>query len=123
MFVFQASRWQYFTRLSDVVEELSQSSSEASGKEAAELQRKRDHLQKAADVARRHLTGPEVLHSDNRHLEAGMLDLTPAPKRGSLLSKYSGKVSFRPMDDGGEIKGIPQAAEVGREGHIYQYTS
>ncbi|OJJ99227.1 hypothetical protein ASPACDRAFT_10359, partial [Aspergillus aculeatus ATCC 16872] len=119
MFVFQASRWQYFTRLSDVVEELSQSSSEASGKEAAELQRKRDHFQKAADVARRHLTGPEVLHSDDRHLEAGMLDLTPAPKRGSLLSKYSGKVSFRPMDDGGEIKGIPQAAEVGREGHIY----
>ncbi|PYH43561.1 uncharacterized protein BP01DRAFT_323250 [Aspergillus saccharolyticus JOP 1030-1] len=123
MFVFQASRWQYYTRLSDVVDELSRESSEKTGKEAAELQRQRDHLQKAAEVARRHLTGPEVLQSDDRHLEADMLDLTPAPKRGSLLSRYSGKFTFQPMDDGGEIKGIPQAAEVGREGHIYQYTS
>ncbi|RAL10900.1 uncharacterized protein BO97DRAFT_371870 [Aspergillus homomorphus CBS 101889] len=123
MFVFQASRWQYFTRLSDVAEDLSRETSEATGKEAAELQRKRDHLQKAAEVARRHLTGPEVLHADDRHLEADMLDLTPAQKKGGLLAKYSGKASFRPMDDGGEIKGIPQAAEVGREGHIYQYTS
>ncbi|PYH89442.1 hypothetical protein BO71DRAFT_434783 [Aspergillus ellipticus CBS 707.79] len=123
MFVFQASRWQFLTHLTDVVEELGHQVSEVSGKESEMLQRRRDHLQKAVDAARRHLTGPEVLRTDHRGPKIGMLDLTPAPKRGGLLARYSGKVSFKPMDDGGEIKGIPKAAEVGREGHIYQYTS
>lgn len=59
-----------------------------------------------------------------------MLDLTPISKskEGSLLSKRSSvKVkdleNVRPVGNGGVIKGIPKEAEVGREGHIYQYTS
>ncbi|PWY92579.1 hypothetical protein BO70DRAFT_357706 [Aspergillus heteromorphus CBS 117.55] len=123
MFVFQASRWQFLTHLVDIVEDLGHRVSEMSGKEAEVMQRRQDHLQKAVDAARRHLTGPEVLRTNHQGPKSGMLDLTPAPKKGSLLARYSGKFSFKPMDDGGEIKGIPQAAEVGREGHIYQYST
>ncbi|PWY87879.1 peroxin Pex23-like-penicillium chrysogenum [Aspergillus sclerotioniger CBS 115572] len=112
MFVFQASRWQFLTHLTEVIDDLSQKTSQASGTEATELQRKLDHLQKATEAARRHLTGPEVLRTENRDSKMDMLDLTPAPKRGSLLARYSGKFSFKPMDDGGEIKGIPKEAEV-----------
>ncbi|KAL4945193.1 hypothetical protein BDV06DRAFT_185474 [Aspergillus oleicola] len=42
-------------------------------------------------------------------------------RRDSLLSKVrdSGRASFKPMDNGGEIKGIPREAEIGHDFHIY----
>ncbi|GKZ56412.1 hypothetical protein AnigIFM49718_001659 [Aspergillus niger] len=123
MFVFQASRWHFVIHLTDVVESLSQRLSSASGNEATELQRKLNHLQKATETARRHLTGPGVLRTENRKSSMEMLDLTPVSKRGSLLARYSGRFEFKSMDDGGEMKGIPKEAEVGREGHIFQYSS
>lgn len=124
MFVFQASRWHFVLHLTDVVESLSQQLSSSSGdNEAAELQRKLNHLRKATETARRHLTGPGVLRTENRKSSMEMLDLTPVSKRGSLLARYSGRFEFKSMDDGGEIKGIPKEAEVGREGHIFQYSS
>ncbi|PYI07467.1 hypothetical protein BO78DRAFT_366587 [Aspergillus sclerotiicarbonarius CBS 121057] len=126
MFVFQASRWQFYTHLTDILADLSERtpspSSSTNGPEATALQGKLHHLQKATEAARRHLTGPEVLRTENRDSRTEMLDLTPAPKKGSLLARYAGKFSFKPMDDGGEIKGIPKEAEVGREGHIYQHS-
>ncbi|RAK99828.1 uncharacterized protein BO80DRAFT_384540 [Aspergillus ibericus CBS 121593] len=122
MFVFQASRWQFYTHLTDLITDLSHqtSSPSPSSPSPAALHRKLTHLQKATDAAHRHLTGPEVLRTENRASRTDMLDLTPAPKKGSLLARYAGKFSFKPMDDGGEIKGIPEGAEVGREGHIYR---
>ncbi|KAI2995149.1 hypothetical protein CBS147346_10094 [Aspergillus niger] len=115
MFVFQASRWHFVIHLTDVVESLSQRLSSASGNEATELQRKLNHLQKATETARRHLTGPGVLRTENRKSSMEMLDLTPVSKRGSLLARYSGRFEFKSMDDGGEIKGIPKEAERGEE--------
>ncbi|GAA84958.1 peroxin Pex23-like-Penicillium chrysogenum [Aspergillus luchuensis IFO 4308] len=113
MFVFQASRWHFVLHLTDVVESLSQQLSSSSGdNEAAELQRKLNHLRKATETARRHLTGPGVLRTENRKSSMEMLDLTPVSKRGSLLARYSGRFEFKSMDDGGEIKGIPKEAEL-----------
>ncbi|OJJ71972.1 hypothetical protein ASPBRDRAFT_55221 [Aspergillus brasiliensis CBS 101740] len=123
MFVFQASRWHFVIHLTDVVESLSQQLSSSSGNEATQLQRKLTHLQKATETARRHLTGPGVLRIENRKSSMEMLDLTPVSKRGSLLARYSGRFEFKSMDDGGEIKGIPKEAEVGREGHIFHLST
>ncbi|OJJ85772.1 uncharacterized protein ASPGLDRAFT_123810 [Aspergillus glaucus CBS 516.65] len=125
VFVFQTSRWQFLTHLLTTITDLSQLIPQKTGKQAIELQRKQENLAKAAEAIRNNITGPELV-ADHHH----MLDLTPISKskEGSLLSKRSSiKVkdleNVRPVGNGGVIKGIPKEAEVGREGHIYQYTS
>lgn len=76
---------------------------------------------------RRNITGPELVadHDQQSSSAAGMLDLTPVSKRESLLSNKSSKavLNDRPVDNGGDIKGIPKEAEIGREGHIYRFSS
>lgn len=123
MFVFQASRWQVLTHFIHVIDELSGKIPEVGEREAEELRRKKEYLTKAAESTRLHLRGPEVVSARRRSSAPEMLDLTPDPKKRGLLSKYLDKFSFKPMDDGGPIKGIPKGAEIGREGHIYQYSS
>ncbi|KAI9044476.1 uncharacterized protein KD926_001077 [Aspergillus affinis] len=123
MFVFQASRWQVLTHLVGIVDELSQKIPNVGEREAEELRHQKEYLSKAADSARHHLRGPEVVSARRRSSAPEMLDLTPGPKKKGLLSRYLGKFSFKPMDDGGPIKGIPKEAEIGKEGHIYQYSS
>ncbi|GMG01267.1 unnamed protein product [Aspergillus oryzae] len=123
LFVFQASRWQLVTYMTDLIEELSGKEPESSGMDAEETRRQKDYLSKAVAIAKHYLTGPEILAPEGRvpaREMSEMLDLTPEAKRESLLSRSSGKFSHKPIDNGGEIKGIPQAAEIGREGHIYQ---
>lgn len=119
MFVFQASRWQVLTHLVNVIDELSEKIPQASEREAEELRRKKEYLMKAAESAQHHLRGPELVSTRRRSSAPEMLDLTPGAKKKGLLSKYLGKFSFKPMDDGGPIKGIPKGAEIGKEGHIY----
>ncbi|KAE8151012.1 hypothetical protein BDV25DRAFT_129106 [Aspergillus avenaceus] len=126
LFVFQASRWQLLVYLTNVVDELSEELSKTTGADAEELRRKRDHLSKSIDTAKHHLTGPEILAPEGREPApemSEMLDLTPATKKDNLLSRYPSTLSRKPVDNGGEIKGIPQAAEIGREGHIYHILS
>lgn len=125
IFVFQTSRWQFLTHLVTVINDLSQASSQTTGKEAFELQRKQENLTRAAESVRQHITGPELV-ADHHQL----LDLTPLSKskEGSLLSKKSSKAVMdmdylKPVGNGGVIKGIPKEAEVGKEGHIYRYSS
>ncbi|KAF7592797.1 hypothetical protein BBP40_012479 [Aspergillus hancockii] len=122
MFVFQASRWQLVMYLTRVIDELSEELSESTGADAEEIRRKKDYLIKAVETSRHHVTGPEILALEGRASApelTEMLDLTPAAERKNLLSRSSGRFSHKPIDNGGDIKGIPQAAEVGREGHIY----
>ncbi|PLB53042.1 hypothetical protein P170DRAFT_403801 [Aspergillus steynii IBT 23096] len=123
MFVFQASRWQVLTHFVSVIDELTSKIPEVGEREAEELRRKKEYLTKAVESARHHLRGPEVVSARRRSSAPEMLDLTPGPKKKGLLSKYLGKFSFKPMDDGGPIRGIPKGAEIGKEGHIYQYSS
>ncbi|KAF5854951.1 hypothetical protein ETB97_010494 [Aspergillus alliaceus] len=126
IFVFQASRWQLVMYLTGVIDELSKKISEATGMDAEGLRQQKDFLIKAVDTAKHHLTGPEIFSPEGRVSSpemTEMLDLTPVAKRVSLLAKSSGRFSREPIDNGGEIKGIPQAAEIGREGHIFQYSS
>ncbi|GFF57458.1 meiotically up-regulated gene 65 protein [Aspergillus udagawae] len=113
MFVFQNSRWQFLTHLENVINNLSR---EAAGKvnaDAEEMRRKQHNLTKAAETVRQHITGPELLGSE--HHES--MNLTPASKH-NLLENCSKRSSFEPIDNGGQIKGIPEAAEIGLEGHI-----
>ncbi|KAE8352871.1 hypothetical protein BDV28DRAFT_157477 [Aspergillus coremiiformis] len=102
MFVFQASRWQLVTYLTGVIDELSEELSEATGVDAEEVRRQKDYLTKAVNTAKHHLTGPEILASGSRVPApemSEMLDLTPAAKRESLLSRSSGRFSQKPIDN------------------------
>lgn len=94
--------------------------------EVESLRRKHEYLSCAADTAERHLVGPEVFHEPNADEDTQrasettkMLDLSPGNRKDSLLSRVSGKYSFQPMDNGGEIRGIPAEAEIGHDFHIY----
>ena len=126
IFVFQTSRWQFLNHITSVINTLSRKASKTGGKESIEIQRKQENLAKAAETVRNNITGPELVADHHQSSVMGMLDLTPISKsrQGSLLSKRSSKaLAQKPVDNGGIIKGIPKEAEIGREGHIYQYTT
>lgn len=124
IFVFQTSRWQFLIYLLDTINNISHQASSATGKEAIDLRRKQENLTKAAESARHHITGPELVADHHLSSAMGLLDLTPVSKQGSLLSKRSSRALVdKPVDNGGDIKGIPKEAEVGREGHIYRFSS
>ena len=120
MFLFQASRFQFVTYLVGIIQELSQSDDDPNNKDADKNQRKKDNLARAAESARCFITGPDVFGDISGDSAAGLLDLTPVSRHDTLLSKRS-RASNQPLRvmKGKEIKGIPKAAEVGREGHIY----
>lgn len=118
LFVFQASRWQFLTHLSEFIDELSKEESRTKSEtEVEDIRRRKGYLVKAAETASHHLTGPEIFSSLNGATE--MLDLTPRARKGSLVSRHSRNLSYPPMNNGGRIKGISAKAEIGREGHIY----
>ncbi|CAG8068366.1 unnamed protein product [Penicillium salamii] len=115
-FLFQASRWQFITYLSGVIRELSTTPAD-SDKDADAVQRKKDNLTRAAEACKRHTTGPDVFKDDHGESATELLDLTPMA-RDPLLSKRP--VLEQRSDSMRQIfKGIPKAAEIGREGHIY----
>lgn len=120
VFLFQASRWQFVTYLVSVIQQLSQQITESDSNDTDRFQRKRDNLIRAAESARRHITGPEVFTDTHGESAIELLDLTPVTRHDILLSKRA-KATDEPLHvmKGKEIKGIPRAAEVGREGHIY----
>lgn len=120
MFLFQASRWQFVTYLLSVAQELSQAKPELDDKDTEKAQRRKDNLLRAAESARRHITGPDVFTDIHGEAATGLLDLTPVSRHDVLLSKRA-KATDEPLQimKGKRIKGIPKTAEVGREGHIY----
>ncbi|KAI9373713.1 hypothetical protein BJX61DRAFT_541484 [Aspergillus egyptiacus] len=124
-FVYQTSRWQLLTYLNDTIYDLSRREKDqeqnfgTTKQETQSTRRRREHLSRAAETAKHHLLGPDVLHGRDqdyiRELNPELLDLTPGTRRDSLLSRFSGRVAFKPMDNGGEIKGIPQQAQIGHD--------
>lgn len=120
MFLFQASRWQFVTYLLSIAQQLSQPNLELDDKDNEKAQRKKDNLIRAAESARQHITGPDVFTDINGEAPTELLDLTPVSRHDILLSRRA-KVTDEPLHvmKAREIKGIPKAAEIGREGHIY----
>ncbi|KAL6236877.1 hypothetical protein BDW75DRAFT_205529 [Aspergillus navahoensis] len=138
-FVYQTSRWQLLTYLNETVQSLSQQQEDLRSTEQTQpkqesdikdLRRKQEYLSRAASTAECHLTaGPAVfqlqdLVPDDNYRRAStsaaeLLDLTPGNRRDSLISGISSRFSFRPIDNGGQIKGIPKDAEIGHDFHIY----
>lgn len=120
MFIFQTSRWQFVTYLLGVAQQLAGPNSELNEKDREMAQRKKDNLTRAAESARHHITGPDVFTDVNGEAPTELLDLTPVSRHDILLSKCA-KATDDPLHvtKVREIKGIPEAAEVGREGHIY----
>ena len=120
MFLFQASRWQFVEYLARVVDELSGPLEDKDDKSTERLSRRKDNISRAAETAKRHITGPDILSKSQGNMGSDLLDLTPVSRHDSLLSKCK-KASDEPFrgTKGDSIKGIPKAAEVGREGHIY----
>ncbi|KAJ6152446.1 hypothetical protein N7497_006765 [Penicillium chrysogenum] len=113
MFLFQTSRWQFVTYLSDVIRELSKPSTD-SDKDADAVQRKKDNLTRAAESCKRHITGPDVFKGDHGESGTGLLDLTPVAKNDTLMAKRPVlEERARSMRRG--FKGIPKAAEIDHE--------
>ncbi|KAL4979324.1 hypothetical protein BDW66DRAFT_128205 [Aspergillus desertorum] len=136
-FVYQTSRWQLLTYLNETIQSLSRqqedlkSTEQTQPKHESEIQnlrRKQEYVSRAACKAERHLIGPAVLQPQElepqeKHRRASisaaeLLDLTPG-NSDSLISRVSSRFSFKPIDNGGQIKGIPKEAEIGHDFHIY----
>lgn len=121
LFVFQTSRWRFLDYMLQVIDELSHQIAETEGTKADELERKRQNLMKAADSARQQIAGPEVVRDAQGKLARTSRDLSRVLKQDGLLS------SHRPCEQRGadqidlrdRIKGVPNAAEIEREGHIH----
>ncbi|KAL5050142.1 hypothetical protein BDW71DRAFT_174858 [Aspergillus fruticulosus] len=137
-FVYQTSRWQLLTYLNEMVQSISQQEEDLKSTEQTQpkqesdiqyLRRKQEYLSRAAFAAERHRIGPAVfqlqeLKPDENHRRAStsageLLDLTPGKKSDSLISRVSSRFSFKPIDNGDQIKGIPKEAEIGHDFHIY----
>lgn len=116
MFLFQTSRWQFVTYLSGVISELSKTPTD-SDKDAA-VQRKKDNLSRAAESCKHHITGPDVFKDDHGESGTELLDLTPAAKHDTLMAKRP-VLEERARSTRRIFRGIPKAAEIGHEGHIY----
>lgn len=120
MFLFQASRWQFVTYLCSVIQQLSAPSDDPEHKDSDKTQRKKDNLIRVVESAKQHVTGPDVFTDTSGGTASELLDLTPVSRHDTLLSKRA-QASGEPLHvmKVKEITGIPKAAEVGHEGHIY----
>lgn len=119
MFLFQASRWQFISYLTKTIDDLTQQLSNADAEDKDKLERRRDSLARAAESGKAHIAGPDVFTDTHGGSRTGLLDLTPV-SRHDTLSKRA-QMTDEPLHvlKAKEIKGIPKAAEVGREYHIY----
>ncbi|KAJ5486976.1 hypothetical protein N7530_001276 [Penicillium desertorum] len=86
MFLFQTSRWQFVTYLSDVIRELSKPSTD-SDEDADAVQRKKGNLTRAAESCKRHITGPDVFKGDHGESGTELLDLTPVAKHDTMAKR------------------------------------
>jgi hypothetical protein len=116
-FLFQTSRWQFVTYLSGVVRDLSGTHTDTD-KDADAVQRKKDNLTRAAEACKSHITGPDVFKDTHGESEAELLNLTPAAKQDTLMAKRP-VLEERSHSMRRIFRGIPKAAEIDREGHIY----
>lgn len=107
------------TYLVGIIQQLSKEITE-SDDNTDRAQRKKDNLVRAAENARSHITGPEVFTDPQGGSAVDLLDLTPVSRHDTLLAKRA-EATDEPLHvlKGKEIKGIPKAAQVGREWHIY----
>ncbi|KAJ5103989.1 Meiotically protein [Penicillium argentinense] len=119
-FLFQASRWQFVTYLVSVIHRLSKSIPDPENKDSERITRKKDNLIQAVESAKQHVTGPDVFADTHGDSGGGLFDLTPRSRHDILLS-IRAKATDEPLlvTKAKEIRGIPKAAEVGREAHIY----
>ncbi|KGO56251.1 hypothetical protein PEX2_078580 [Penicillium expansum] len=117
MFLFQTSRWQFVTYLSGVIRELSKTPTD-SDKDADAVQRKKDNLTRAAESCKNHVTGPDVFKGDHGESGTELLDLTPVAKHDTLMAKRP-VLEERARSMRRIFRGIPKAAEIDHEGHIY----
>ncbi|KAJ6083372.1 hypothetical protein N7467_007507 [Penicillium canescens] len=116
-FLFQTSRWQFVTYLSGVVRDLSRTLTDTD-KDADAVQRKKDNLTRAAEACKRHITGPDVFKDTHGESETELLNLTPVAKQDTLMAKRP-VLEERSHSMRRIFRGIPKAAEIDREGHIY----
>lgn len=117
MFLFQTSRWQFVTHLSNVIRELSKAPTD-SDKDADAVQRKKDNLARAVEACKHHITGPDVFKDDHGESGTELLGLTPVGKQDTLMAKRP-VLEERARSMRRVFRGIPKAAEIDHEGHIY----
>ncbi|KAJ5760821.1 peroxin Pex23-like-Penicillium chrysogenum [Penicillium odoratum] len=117
-FLFQASRWQFVTYLVSIINQLSTPGDDQQ-EDSNKIKRKKDNLIRVVESAKQHVTGPDVFTGTGGSASE-LLDLTPISRHDTLLSKRA-QATDEPLHvmKQKEITGIPKAAEIGHEGHIY----
>ncbi|KAH8697065.1 hypothetical protein BGW36DRAFT_461109 [Talaromyces proteolyticus] len=109
LFVFQTSRWQFLNLIQDSIDQESSentSPSKSDDKEIEARRRRRNNLSKTLDAINKEISGYEVfdITKEAQVGSGGSFKSSPGKARESSIS---------------EIRGIPKAANIGKEGHIY----
>jgi hypothetical protein len=110
IFVFQTSRWQFMKLLQDGVDEASQDElqEDVDDKEIEAKRRRRNNLSRAIDAINKEISDYDVFDvTKEAHNQAKCPEKTSSGKGKAKASQL------------GEIRGIPEAANIGKEGHIY----
>jgi hypothetical protein len=115
IFVFQTSRWQFMKLLQDGIDEASQDEpqEDVDDKEVEAKRRRRNNLSRAIDAVNKEISDYDVFDvTKEEHIHAKC----PESYHSSKTSSGKGKAKASQL---GEIRGIPEAANIGKEGHIY----
>ncbi|KAE8556591.1 hypothetical protein TMatcc_003971 [Talaromyces marneffei ATCC 18224] len=112
LFIFRTSRWQFLKLLQDALDEVElESTTGADKKELDALNRRRNNISRTIDAIKKELSDSDIFDISKDNLEG--LHAT------ELQKPYESSHSKGKEKSWTDIKGIPKAAAVGQEGHIY----
>ncbi|EED23897.1 conserved hypothetical protein [Talaromyces stipitatus ATCC 10500] len=113
LFVFQTSRWQFLKLLHDALDDANslETDSNAGKKEIDAQDRRRNNILRTIDAVKKEVSDIGVFDISKENLESLYDSELHEAHRSSR-----GKGKERSWN---EIKGIPKAAGIGKEGHIY----
>lgn len=110
LFIFQTSRWQFYTYLQGLIEEESKDLSEKDKSAEADAKRRRiNNLSKAAESVKSNTTGPDVFSHPSGASASSKLDLTPASGPSSVQVKQE---TVSATSETGSTKDMPKQAGI-----------
>lgn len=110
LFLFQATRWQFLKILQEAQDE--SIAGEQDGADAEELDRRRNNISRTIDAVKNALSNSSIFDIAKDNLD-GLHESASKTKHQSSSRSKGKQRSWK------EISGIPKAAAVGKEGHIY----
>lgn len=112
LFVFRTSRWQFLKLLQDALDDVElENAPDAEKKEVDALDRRRNNISRIIDAVKKEVSDSDIFDISKENVE-GLRDFELQKAYESSHSKGKERLWT-------EIKGIPEEAAVGKEGHIY----